>query len=74
MLGLIRSREIDLCYQYSQNYAHEEVTDGYRIRRAAVDANVALVTNTQVARAIALALEEFPTIESLPVLSEKEYF
>lgn len=74
MLGLIRSREIDLVINIPKNYAHEEVTDGYRIRRAAVDANVALVTNTQVARAIALALEEFPTIESLPVLSEKEYF
>ncbi|QQS59259.1 carbamoyl-phosphate synthase (glutamine-hydrolyzing) large subunit [Candidatus Peregrinibacteria bacterium] len=74
MLGLIRSKEIDLVINIPKNYAHEEVTDGYRIRRAAIDANVSLVTNVQVARSLALSLEEFPTMKSLPILSEEEYF
>ncbi len=74
ILQKIRDREIDMVINIPKNFAHEEITDGYRIRRAAIDNNVALVTNAQVAKAITQSLEVFPTVESLPVVAESEYF
>ena len=74
ILQKIRSRDIDLVINIPKNFAHEEVTDGYKIRRAAIDANVPLVTNVQVAKAIAQSLREFPTRDSLPIEDEERYF
>lgn len=74
ILQKIRSRDIDLVINIPKNFAHEEVTDGYQIRRAAIDANVPLVTNVQVAKAIAQSLREFPTRDSLPIEDEERYF
>ncbi len=74
ILNKIRSHEIDLVINIPKNFAHEEITDGYRIRRAAIDNNIPLVTNTQVARAITYAMRDYPNINALPVMAEDEYF
>lgn len=70
----IRDHEIDLVINIPKNFAHEEITDGYRIRRAAIDNNISLVTDPQVARGITQSLREFPTIGSLPIAAESDYF
>ena len=74
ILEKIKNREIDLVVNIPKNFAHEETTDGYKIRRAAIDANVSLVTNVQVARAIAQSLREFPRRDDLPIDDENSYF
>lgn len=64
---LIQSGEVGLVVNTPNKFSHEEVTDGYLIRRAAIDANVPLVINLQIAKLLAHALEKFPTVDSLPV-------
>lgn len=74
ILQKIRNREIDMVINIPKNFAHEENTDGYKIRRAAIDSNVPLITNVQVARAITQSLKEFPEEKMLPVEAESKYF
>jgi carbamoyl-phosphate synthase large subunit len=46
----IRTKKIDLVINIPKSYQRREVTNGYKIRRAAIDFNIPLITNTQVAR------------------------
>jgi carbamoyl-phosphate synthase large subunit len=48
----IRAGDVDLVVNIPKNYQHEELTNGYLIRRAAADFGVPLVTNIQLARRI----------------------
>lgn len=63
---LIESGEVGLVINTPNKFSHEEITDGYGIRRAAIDANVPLVINLQVAKLLAQTLEKFPTADLLP--------
>lgn len=45
----IKQGKIDLVINIPKNYQNEELTNGYLIRRAAVDYNVMLITNRQIA-------------------------
>ncbi|MCK5139579.1 MAG: ATP-grasp domain-containing protein, partial [Thermodesulfovibrionia bacterium] len=45
----IKNKKIDFVINIPKSYARKEISNGYLIRRAAVDYNVPLVTNTQVA-------------------------
>jgi carbamoyl-phosphate synthase large subunit len=54
------------------NYAHDEQTDGYKIRRMAVDMGTPLITNVQVTKVFARAIEKY-TMETLPVLPWDAY-
>lgn len=45
----ISNGKIDLVINIPKNYQNEELTNGYLIRRAAVDYNVMLITNRQIA-------------------------
>jgi len=74
ILNAIQSKDIDLVINIPRNFAHEENTDGYKIRRSAIDANVPLVTNVQVAKSIAQSMKEYPTVDSLPLEPEENYF
>lgn len=53
----ISAKKIDLVINIPKSYSKEEITDGYIIRRKAIDYNVSLVTNIQVAEVIVEALE-----------------
>ncbi len=44
--------KLDLVINIPKNYSHEEVTAGYIIRRKAIDLNIPLITNLQVAKMI----------------------
>ena len=67
MLNKIAAREIDLVVNIPKNFAHEEMTDGYQIRRTAIDNNVGLLTNGQLAKALVQCLRTYPERDDLPV-------
>jgi carbamoyl-phosphate synthase large subunit len=64
---LIHDKKVSMVINTSNKFSHEEVTDGYLIRRAAIDANIPLVTNLQICRLLAKSLEKFPEVGDLPV-------
>ncbi|MCF7846936.1 MAG: ATP-grasp domain-containing protein [Candidatus Gracilibacteria bacterium] len=63
---LIADKKVSLVINTPNKFSHEEETDGYHIRRAAIDANIPLLTNIQVAKLLARSLEMFPDLGSLP--------
>ncbi|MBN8643659.1 MAG: carbamoyl-phosphate synthase (glutamine-hydrolyzing) large subunit [Planctomycetes bacterium] len=48
-MDVLRGRKVDLVINIPKNNKSEELTNGYMIRRAAVDYNVPLITNRQIA-------------------------
>ena len=48
-MDALKSRTLDLVINIPKNNKREELTNGYMIRRAAVDHNVPLITNRQIA-------------------------
>ena len=71
-LELIRNHRVDLVINIPKNFTHGELTNGYRIRRAAIDFNVPLITNSRLATAY---IRAFCTLEpeGLPVKAWDEY-
>lgn len=68
----IRDGKIDLVINIPKNYQNEELTNGYLIRRAAVDYNVMLITNRQIAMRFIESIMH-STHERLEVHSWQEY-
>jgi len=68
----IRDGKIDLVINIPKNYQNEELTNGYLIRRAAVDYNVMLITNRQIAMRFIESIIH-GTHERLEVRSWQEY-
>lgn len=57
LLSAITEKKIDLVVNIPKTYARDEITDGYLIRRKAIDYNIPLITNLQVAEVIVSALQ-----------------
>lgn len=72
VLEYIKSKNIDLVINIPKNYQKEELTNGYLIRRAAVDYNVMLITNRHIAMRFLGALSN-EVHRNLPVRSWQEY-
>ena len=68
----IKDKKVSLVINTPNKFSHEERTDGYLIRRAAIDANIPLLTNLQLTRLLARSLEKFPREEDLPVFAYDE--
>jgi carbamoyl-phosphate synthase large subunit len=68
----IRDKKVDMVINIPTNYSPEEVTDGYLIRRKAIDANIPLITNKQIAKLLVETLAKNP-LESLEIKSWDEY-
>ena len=51
ILDLISSHAIDLVINIPKNHSKRELTNGYRIRRSAIDHNIPLLTNARLASA-----------------------
>ncbi len=68
----IKERKVDLVINIPKNFQEDELTNDYMIRRAAVDYNVPLITNRQIAMRLAEALTH-RKIEDLAIKSWKEY-
>ena len=59
LLDIIEAKKVDFIINIPKNYSHEEITAGYKMRRRAVDLNIPLVTNVQVARLVVETLKKY---------------
>lgn len=59
----------DLLINIPRSYAHERQTSGYKLRRAAIDGNVSLITNIQITKLMVQAIEKYPNANTLPMTS-----
>ena len=50
-LKMLQDKEIDLVVNIPKNYTAQEMDNGYKIRRAAIDFNIPLITNARLATA-----------------------
>lgn len=55
---VIEDGKVDMVINIPNSYSHQEVTDGYKIRRKAIDHNITLITNVQVAKLLIDAITE----------------
>ncbi|MDO4210143.1 MAG: carbamoyl-phosphate synthase (glutamine-hydrolyzing) large subunit [Bacteroidales bacterium] len=71
-LDMLHNKEIDMVVNVHKNFSTGELTNGYRIRRAAVDLNIPLITNARLASAFIYA---FCTtkLEDLEIKSWQEF-
>jgi carbamoyl-phosphate synthase large subunit len=72
VISLIAQHRFDLIVNVPKNRTKRELTNGYRIRRAAIDHNIPLMTNTRLAKAF---IEAFTTLdlEDVKIKSWQEY-
>ena len=72
VLALIAQHRFDLIVNVPKNRTRRELTNGYRIRRAAIDHNIPLMTNTRLAKAF---IQAFTTLdlEDIKIKSWQEY-
>lgn len=63
VLDIISKHDIDLVINIPKNQSHRELTNGYKIRRAAIDHNIPLLTNARLASAF---------IEAFCAMAEKD--
>lgn len=73
ILDAMTSHEVDLIVNIPKNYTRNMVTDGYSIRRKALDSNIPLITNVQVAKIMAEALDKYK-LEDLKIKDVESYF
>jgi len=66
------NKKLDFVIDIPKNYTHQEITDGYKIRRHAIDMNIPLITNIQVAKTIVTSLEKY-NLDTLEIKAWDEY-
>jgi carbamoyl-phosphate synthase large subunit len=71
-IDLIRRHDVDLVINIPKDYSHKELTNGYRMRRAAIDFNIPLITNYRLATAYIRAFCAVPQ-EKISIRSWDEY-
>jgi len=69
---MIADHAFDLVINVPKNHTKRELTNGYKIRRGAIDHNIPLITNARLASAF---IEAFTTIgeKDLQIKSWQEY-
>jgi len=72
VMDMIAAHQFDLIINVPKNHTKRELTNGYRIRRGAIDHNIPLMTNGRLAKAF---IEAFCAMseEDIPVKSWQEY-
>lgn len=73
LMGALMHKELDLIINIPKHYSRNNVTDGYLIRRKSIDLNIPLITNVQVAKIVAEALQMYGE-EDLKIKEWGEYF
>ena len=48
---MIQNKEVDMIINIPKNFSEQELTNGYKMRRAAIDFNIPLFTNARLATA-----------------------
>ena len=71
-LDLLHRKQIDFVVNIPKNLTSNELTNGYKIRRAAVDLNVPLITNARLASAYIRAFCDL-TVDDIEIRSWDEY-
>jgi carbamoyl-phosphate synthase large subunit len=71
-LDLLHSHDIDMVVNIPKNLTSTELSNGYKIRRAAIDLNVPLLTNARLASAFIRAFTTL-TLDDIQILSWDEY-
>ena len=71
-LDLLHRKQIDFVVNIPKNLTSNELTNGYKIRRAAVDLNVPLITNARLASAYIRAFCDL-TVDDIEIKSWDEY-
>ena len=72
VMKMIAEHKFDLIVNIPKNRSKRELTNGYRIRRAAIDHNIPLMTNDRLARAFIEAFCE-TRLEDIQIKSWQEY-
>ena len=69
---MIADHKFDLIVNVPKNHTKRELTNGYRIRRGAIDHNIPLMTNVRLAKAF---IEAFTAhrLEDIKIKSWQEY-
>ncbi len=72
IIDIMSNHKIDLVVNIPKNHTRRELTNGYKIRRAAIDHNIPLITNARLAGAF---IEAFCTIveNDIQIKSWQEY-
>ena len=71
-LDMLHNKEIDLVVNIPKNLSSTELSNGYKIRRAAIDLNVPLLTNARLASAFILAFTTL-SLDDIEIRSWDEY-
>ena len=71
-LDMLRDKQIDMVVNVHKNFSTGELTNGYKIRRAAIDFNIPLLTNARLASAFIYAFTTTP-LEALEIKSWQEF-
>ena len=71
-LDMLHKKEIDMVVNIPKNLSAGELDNGYKIRRAAIDLNIPLITNARLASAFIQAFCHIK-MEDLPIKSWSEY-
>jgi carbamoyl-phosphate synthase large subunit len=71
-LDLLHSHEIDMVVNIPKNLTSTELSNGYKIRRAAIDLNVPLLTNARLASAFIHAFTTL-SLDDIEILSWDQY-
>ena len=71
-LEMLHNKEIDLVVNIPKNLTSKELSNGYKIRRAAIDLNIPLITNARLASAFVEAIGKY-TLDDIEIKSWDEY-
>jgi carbamoyl-phosphate synthase large subunit len=71
-LTMLHEHKIDLVVNIPKNLSVSELDNGYKIRRASIDLNIPLITNTRLASAFINAFCSMSQ-DQLPIKSWSEY-
>jgi carbamoyl-phosphate synthase large subunit len=72
VMEMIRNKEFDLVINIPKNLTKRELTNGYQIRRGAIDFNIPLLTNARLASAFIQAFCTI-TVDDIQIKSWSEY-
>ncbi len=71
-LDLLHNRQVDLVVNMPKNFTGTELSNGRKIRRAAIDLNIPLLTNSRLASAFIRAFTAIP-LDAIEIKSWDEY-
>ena len=72
VMDMIAQHQFDLIINVPKNHTKRELTNGYRIRRGAIDHNIPLMTNVRLAKAFIEAFTAL-SLEDIKIKSWQEY-